>query len=60
MSCIVLKRSDFWPTISQSPQASALFMEALAQRIIQWEEQFISSGACKENLDLVDVGVSLI
>ncbi len=60
VSCIVLSRGDFWPTIMQNPQATALFMEALAQRIIQWEEQFINSGACKENLDLVDVGVSLL
>lgn len=60
MSCIVLNRSDFWPTLIQNPRATEFFMQAVAQRIIQWEEQFIQSGACKETLDLVDVGVSLI
>ena len=58
--CLVLERSDFWPTVTQNPEATKSFMEALARRIVAWEEQLINSGACQGQLGLVDVGVSLI
>jgi CRP/FNR family cyclic AMP-dependent transcriptional regulator len=58
--CLVLDRGDFWPAINQNPEAAKMFMEALAQRIVAWEERFIESGACQAQLGLVDVGVSLI
>ena len=60
MTCLVLERKKFQAQMSANPKMGQVFLEALAARIIDWEERYLKEDVCKMQRTLDEVGVSLI
>lgn len=60
MVCLVLERKKFQAQMSSNPQMAQLFLEAIAGRIVDWEERYLQEDGCRMQRTLDEVGVSLI
>jgi CRP-like cAMP-binding protein len=60
LTCLVLERKKFQAQMATDPGMARIFLEAIATRVVDWEERYLREDGCKAQRTLDEVGVSLI
>ncbi|HKK33064.1 MAG TPA: cyclic nucleotide-binding domain-containing protein [Desulfomicrobiaceae bacterium] len=60
LTCLVLERKKFQAQLATNPRMAQVFLEAIATRVVEWEDRYLREDECKAQRTLDEVGVSLI
>jgi len=60
LTCLVLERKKFQAQMGTNPKMAQIFLEAIAARVVDWEEHYLREDECRMQRTLDEVGVSLI